>query len=203
MTRPILPFSGIAHLPSRDLLEGHVRGFGTNRDETAALLQYGIPERHVFTRGIGAEELEPCLATYRGRAGWLILARDLRAFGGTKRQVADRTDALETAKIRVLDISHPEDRTYSALVQRANVAISGARFGNDRRKARRQGRAGGLRRGALAHEYREGVTNRWLVDRIVDHRDIPWVLKVDLLHPHFSESTLRRHYGANATIKPA
>lgn len=193
-----IPYNGTAHLPALDLLQGHVRGFGTNRDEKAVLLQYGLSERHVFTRGQGAEELEPCLATYRGRPGWLVLARDLRVFGGTKRLVAEQTDALEKARIRVLDITHPEDQTYAALVQRAHVLISGSRFATDRRRARHQGRAGGFRKGVAAREYRDGLAQRWLIDRIVDHSDIPWALKVDLVHPHISESTLRRHYGAKA-----
>lgn len=199
----LLPYNGVPHLPALELLEGHVRGFCTNRDEKAALAHYGLRDQHIFTRGMGAEDLDPCVATFRRRPGWLVLARDLRAFGGTKRLVAERLDALEKAKIRVLDISHPEDQTYAALVQRASVAIAGARFGADRRGARRQGRSGGLRKGVVAREYREGLTNRWLVDRIVDHRSIPWALKVELLHPHYSESTLRRHYGSKAAaIQP-
>jgi hypothetical protein len=62
-----------------------------------------------------------------------------------------------------------------------------------------KGRAGGFRKGVMAREYRDGLAQHWLIDRIVDHRDIPWSLKIELVHPHISESTLRRHYGAKAT----
>jgi hypothetical protein len=183
-------------------LQGHVRGFATSKEGRDILLEYGLPETAIFTRGCGVEDLDPCLSTFRGRPGWLILAQDLRAFGPTKRAVAGRADALERAGIRILDISHPEDTTYSALLQRAQKAISGARF-QDRRRAKRQGRRGGQAKGLRAHETRDGIAPRWVIDRIVDDTRIPWEVKVDLLAPHFSESTLRRHYGAKNTSRGA
>ena len=45
--------------------------------------------------------------------------------------------------------------------------------------------------------------DRWLIDRIVDCQDIPWAIKTELLAPHFPESTLRRHYGAENAAKEA
>lgn len=176
-------------------LQGHVRGFAISKEGRDVLLEYGLPEHAIFTRVVGVEDLAPCLATFRGRPGWLILAQDLRAFGPTKRAVADRADALEKAKVQILDVTHPEDTTYSALLQRAQKAISGARF-QDRRRAKRQGSHGGRAKGQRAQETREGLMPRWVIDRIVDEARIPWLVKIDLLGPHFSESTLRRHYGA-------
>lgn len=193
-------FNPVVLCPSLDELGGHVRGFCTQKEYRAELMRYGLSAKHVFQRGIGAEDLGPCLATYRGRPGWLVLAQDLRAFGGTKRLVANRCDELEKTSIRVLDLSHPEDRTMSALMQRAQVAISGARFGHDRRRARRFGQQGGLGRGRRAADRRDAAAPRWFLDRIVDEKRIPWNVKLDVLHPHFTESTLRRHYGAQNQI---
>lgn len=174
------------------------RGFCTNRQQLTDLLKFGLPERSIYLQGRGAEDLEICLDSFRGRKGRLILAQDLRVFGPSKRAVAEQMANLETAGIHVTDILHPEDVTVTQLIQRAQVAISGARF-RDRRLARRQGARGGLGKGVGAQVARAGHAPKWLVDRIVDNRDIPWTAKVELLAPHFSESTLRRHYGSTPT----
>lgn len=196
-------FDPTAMVPALAELTGHVRGFCTNKDARSQLRRYGLNEKHVFQMGLGAESLDACVATFRGRPGWLILAQDLRAFGHTKRLVAGRCDQLEKAGIRVLDLSHPKDQTMSALMQRAQVAISGARFGHDRRRARRLGRNGGLGRARKAAEARDAACPRWLVERIVADNRIPWATKMDVLGEHFTESTLRRHYSGLALDRKA
>lgn len=172
-----------------------VRGFSKSKDDTTWLLNHGLPDKAIYQDGRGAETLEECLASFRGRAGKLLIARDLRALGASKRDVAASMAKLEKAKIRVVDIAHPGDTTIAEMVQRASVAISGSRF-RDRRAATRMGARGGLCKGVGSQLAREAHAPRWLVDRIVDCRDIPWPLKLELLGEHFSESTLRRHYGA-------
>lgn len=181
--------------PALQELRGHVRGFCTQKDYRAALMTYGLSERHIFQRGAGAEDLDPCLATFRGRPGWLVMAQDLRAFGGTKRLVAARVDELERAKIRVLDLSHPEHQTYSAQMQHAHILISGSRFQGDRRRARRQGRDGGLGRGRAANERRNALLHQDIVRRICSAPELTWKRRVEVMGgPPFSESTLRRLY---------
>lgn len=183
-------------------LQGQIRGFCTTKEARKVLSAQGLPDLAIYQLGAGAEDMAACLKSYRDRPGWLILAQDLRVFGPSKRDVANRTDALEKAGIRILDVTHPQDLTYAAMVQRANVLISGSRFQN-RRKAKSMGRAGGLGKGHAANRERNELAPEWLVDRIVDNPNIPWGLKIDLLHPHFTESTLRRHYGFKAAIRRA
>lgn len=175
--------------------KGIVRGFATNKTQLADLTNFGLDDHAIYLAGRGAEGLEACLESFRSRPGRLVIAHDLRVFGQAKRTVAEIMARLEKAQIHVTDILHPEDITVAQMVQRAQVAISGARF-SDRRKARRMGAKGGLGKGVAAWISREGYAHKWLIDRIVDHREIPWRLKLELLTPHFSESTLRRRYGS-------
>jgi len=194
----------IERATTKDLsaLSGQVRGFCTTKAAKAELLRHGVPERAIYHLGAGAEDMAACLRSYRGRPGWLVMAQDLRAFGETKRDVASRADTLEKSGIRVLDLSNPGDQTFAAQVQRANVLISGARF-RDRRTARRQGSLGGRQKGISAQNQRNDLAPEWLIDRIVDHPALTWEVRVELLAPHFSESTLRRHYGVRAALKRA
>lgn len=175
------------------------KGFARTKEQRDALLAHGIPARAIFMEGAGAESLDACLATLRGRPGLLVIAHDLRLFGGTKRLVVEGMGKLEVAGIRVLDITHPEDNTVALLIHRAHVAISSSRLRGDRPRARRQGRQGGYAKGRAAQDARDGAAPAWLIDRIVDDRRIPWAVKTELLHPHFTKSTLRRHYGSTST----
>lgn len=171
-----------------------VRGFCQSRDQEAALKGYGITPKSVWMAGRGAEDFARCLSTYRGRPGMLILAHDLRALGTTKKVVANAMAKLEKAEIRVIDITHPEDTTVAALVQRASVAISGVRMTG--RQARKRGRTGGIGKGHHAQEKRENAVPAAFVERVVQHAEIPWRVKLEILGPTFKPSTLRRHYGA-------
>ena len=176
------------------------RGFAKTKEQEAAIRGHGLPAKHIFLCARGAETLERCLSSFRGRPGRILIAHDLRVFGATKARVAEVMAVLERSSIQVTDLSNPYDTTVAQMIQTANVAISGARF-PDKRSARRLGRQGGLGKARAAALARDGHAMRWLVDRIVDHPDIPWKLKTELLEPHFSESSLRRHYGARATAK--
>lgn len=179
------------------------RGYARTREQVAALKAHGLDARHIYLEGHGAETLEACLDSFRDRPGALLLAHDLRALAPSKRAIAAIMDRLERNGIRVWDITRPDLVTQAALVQCANVAISGARFQGDRPRARRQGRKGGVAKGLAAEGDRCALAPRWLVDRIVDHPALNWATRMDLLGPHFSESTLRRHYGARATNRRA
>lgn len=176
------------------------RGFSRSKEDTQWLHRHGLPDKRIYQAGRGAESLDECFASFRGRVGKLIIARDLRALGETKQSVAATMARLEKARIRVVDISHPADTTVAEMVQRASVAISGYRF-LDKRRAKRIGRSGGLGKGVGAQNLRDGLAPKWLVDRIVDNREVPWSVKEELLAPHFSASTLRRHYGSSPTVK--
>lgn len=179
-----------------------IRGFCRNKAQEDALKADGLTARQIFMADRGAESLDHCIASYRSRPGILILAHDLRALGATKRQVADVMAKLEKAAIKVTDITNPADTTVAQLIQRANVAISGARLGGDQPRAKKQGRAGGKRKGEMAWNKRDDIAPKWLIDRIVDCRDIEWDTKAELLAPHFTKSTLRRHYGILGKGRP-
>lgn len=177
------------------------RGFARTPEQLKAIQAHGLDDRAIYMDGRGAETLEACVDSFRSRPGTLVIAHDLRVFGASKRAIAAFMDEIEKLSIKVRDLSNPEDLTHAAMIQRANVAISGSRFRGDRKRARRQGRDGGMAKGRAAQARRDQLSPQWLIDRIVDHPSIPWPLKRELLEPHFPESTLRRHYGAQASAR--
>lgn len=176
-----------------------VRGFCRTKEQEAGLKAAGLPPRAIFMVGRGAESLDHCLESFRDRGGVLVLAGDLRILAGTKRQVAETMARLEKLNIKVTDLTNPGDTTVAQQVQRAHVLISGSRFHGDRKRAKKMGHAGGTARGKFAWDRRDSLAPRWLVDRIVDAKWISWDQKVLLLAPHFTEASLRRHYGIRAT----
>lgn len=175
------------------------RGFCENKDQEAGIVAYGVPTRSVFMAARGAESLEHCLSSFRGRPGTLILAQDLRAFGDTRRQVAETMARLEQGKIKVIDLTHREDVTVSQMLARANNAIAHNRFVGDRQRARRVGRKGGVACGDAAAAKRERMPTKELLDRIVDCRDIPWSVKAEVTG--ITKASLRRHYGSSPTVQ--
>jgi hypothetical protein len=184
-------------------LQGIVRGYCTDKDARKALIAHGLQDRLVYLDGSGAEDFGACLRSFRGRPGYLVVAQDLSLFGLKKRLVADHTDALERLGVRIIDIAHPQDKTYAAMLQRANVTISGSVFHKNVRLARRVGRAGGFAKGMAAELARNELVPAWLLDRLVDNKRISWDDKVALVEPHISRSGLRRHYGTEAALKRA
>ena len=170
------------------------RGFCHNADQEAGIVAYGVPARSVFMRDRGAENLEHCLSSFRGRPGQLILAQDLRAFGDTRKAVAETMARLEKAKIQVIDLTHREDTTVAQMLARAYTAIARNHFVDDRQKARRRGRKGGAAKGEAHAAQREDA--RKILDRIVNCREIRWDLKVKVAG--ITKHTLRRRYGASA-----
>lgn len=166
------------------------RGFCQTKDQEAGIVAFGVPARLVYMADRGAESLEHCLSSFRSRPGTLILAQDLRAFGETRREVAETMARLEKSKISVIDLTHREDVTVAQLMARANQAIACNHFVGDRQKARRRGRKGGIALGQAAALKRENGRN--LIERIVRCRQIPWPLKIKVTG--ISKATLRRHY---------
>lgn len=169
------------------------RGFCKTKDQAVHLREYGVPEKDIWLAGRGAESLDGCLATFRGRSGVLIVANDLSILGKSRRDIAAIMGRLETLRIRVVDISHPEDDTVAALMQRAANAVCRTRF-RDRRAVRRMGRNGGLARGVSQAERRQEIAADWVIRNIVAAPYITWEDKVRLLGGKISESTLRRHF---------
>lgn len=170
-----------------------IRGFCRNKQFLESLQECGVSAKHIYLDGRGAEDFDKCVSSFRGQPGRLMVAPDLRVFGNTKQKVSETMAMLEKAKIKVVDIIHPQDGTISEQLHRANVMISGARF-KDKRKARKFGRVGGTVKGESLKRARDTEVPEYLVRAIVNDRRIPWKAKTDVLGPKFPESTLRRHY---------
>lgn len=170
------------------------RAFCRNREHLAAFRAYGLPDKLVYLDGRGGEDIDRCLASFRGRPGRLLIAPDLRVFGTSKKAVAITMAKLERARIKVLDVIHPQDETVSEQLHRASVLISGARF-RDRRTARNRGREGGLAKGEVSRATRAQIdTDRLIRNLVSEHKRIGWRLVIRICGGKISESTLRRHY---------
>lgn len=183
----------VAKPKTAQLLEGVVRGFARTKADKDRLLAFDLTDKQVYLHGSNGENLQECLATFRSGPGWIVLAEDLRAFGECKKDVANQSIALETQNIRILNLANPEDVTYSAHVQRAQVKFSGARL-QDKRAAKRVGRLGGIGKGAAAFAARIGEMSEKYIRRIVNHPALTWAIKAELLDGIGSISTLRRHF---------
>lgn len=170
------------------------RAFCRNKEHVPAFRACGLPDRLIWVDGRGAEDIERCLATFRGRPGRLLIAPDLRVFGPDKKSIARTMARLERAKIRVVDIIHPQDETISEMTQRASVLISRPRF-LDRRAARRRGREGGLAKGEIARSKRAQIDTDALIRNLVgEYRRIGWKAVIRICGGKLSQSTLRRHF---------
>lgn len=172
-----------------DALEGEIRGFCTTKEGEEQLKAAGVTR--IWRRGHEHESLHHCLITYRGRQGWIVMAEDIRAFGDNKREVAAQCAALEKMNVRIKDLSHPEHETYSEHQQFAHVKISGARL-QDKRAAKRVGRLGGVGKGVAAKSRRFAQMGEEYISRIVNHPELTWAIKKELLAGIASISTMRR-----------
>lgn len=173
------------------------RGFCKHKDQVAALKACGLTDKEIWLDGRQAEDLERCLASFRGRPGVLMIAPNLTVFADSRKGVAAMMDRLVKAKIKVVDVVHPQDETVPAMMHRADVAIAHSGL-CDRRTARKRGRRGGEAKGVAAIQRREGLVPTAFVQRVVEHPEVPWRIKMEILGPGFSKSTLRRHHGGMA-----
>lgn len=185
----------VATPPAASLLKGEVRGFCRNKSDKAALLAFGLTEKQIYSRGEGAQDIGPCLATYRRRPGVIVLAEDMRAFGDSKREVAAQITGLEKAGIRILDLSNPDHQTYAEHLQFAQMKISGSRF-HDRRRAKRIGQHGGTAKGAAMQARRNARVADDIVERLCSGEcPLSWKLRAWVLGDGFSATSLFRQHG--------
>ena len=184
---------GVKSVPSKKLLTGLLRGFCTSERGKDRLIEFGFDEREIYQLGHGAETFEACLNSYRGLEGWIVIPSDARDLGSNKRVISEAVSELEKGKIRILSLTHPEDDTYAAIIQRGHVAISNSRF-TDPHKARSQERWGGEAKGSAAAAKRNAVMADEAVRRLCAHPKLTLSDCAEILGPLFSESTLRRNY---------
>jgi len=170
------------------------RGFCTNKEHVSALKAYGLPDKLIYVAGRGAEDLEQCLISFRGRPGKLFVAPDLRVFGKSSKAIEAVMARLERAKIKVVDIIHPQHETVAEMLGFARTKIARPRF-RDRRTARRRGALGGLANGEAARSTRAQIDTDTLIRNMVaEHGAIGWPAIVRICGGRVSLSTLRRHY---------
>lgn len=179
------------------------RGFCQGRDMLAPLRAAGLPDQAIWLEGRGAEDLEGCIGSFRGRPGTLLVAPDLRVFGQSIKSVEVAMARLEKLKIRVVDIIHPQHETVAEMLGFARARIGGTRF-RDRRTARRRGATGGLAKGEAARSARAQIDTDTLIRNLVaEYEAIGWPVIRRICGGHLNESTLRRHYlGHGAMAKP-
>lgn len=168
------------------------RGFCKNPGEMQELYDFGVPDKNVYMQGRGAETLDACLATFRDRPGRLILACDLRIFGAKRGDIIVVMDRLELAKIRVTDITHPEDKTHVQLIERGSKAASKVRFLRNSRAARRVGQIGGIAKGEAAKARRNAEVSDNIAKRLCTHPKLNWKDCADILG--MSVASIHRHY---------
>lgn len=170
------------------------RAFCRNKIHTAAFGAYGLPDKLIWVAGRGAEDLEACLDSFRGRPGKLLVAPDLRVFGESRKAVFAVMKRLEKTKIRVVDVIHPQDDTIAAMTERAAVMIGRPRF-RDSRVARSRGRQGGLAKGETARSARAQIdTDSLILNVVAEYRRLGWETVIRMCGGKLSEATLRRHY---------
>ncbi len=85
------------------------------------------------------------------------------------------------------------------LLNAAIAKINGGRaLGEDPRRPRRIGARGGLAKGLAAQRRRDGILHSDIVRRICQAPELNWKRRAEILGgAPFSESTLRRLYGAD------
>jgi hypothetical protein len=179
-----------------------VKGFCRNPAEKAALIAFGLTERIIYMDKNGAENIDTCINSFRretpedrfGGALLVVPGEDIRLFGEGRKAISKITDRLERLQIKLLNIAHQEDVTYSAHNDRASTAIAAQRFKGNRRAARRAGSSGGLAKKANAAAKRDALMREDIVRRMVTHPKLTINDCAGILGEGFSAATLRRCY---------
>lgn len=169
------------------------RAFCRNKEHLAAFRAYGLPDKLIWLEGRGAETLDRCMASFRGRPGRLLVAPDLTVFGASRRDIVGVMARAERGRIRVVDIIHPQDEAVAEMLQRAANRVCHTRF-RDRRRAKRFGASGGVARGLAQAQKRAEIASDWVIRNIVNDPDISWEKAVEIFDGRISEATMRRRY---------
>jgi len=166
------------------------RGFCVNREGEARLMANGVEPKSIYMRGRGAENMDWCLRSFRGRPGVLKVADDLTIFGQARQDIFGVTKALHTGKIGLCDVVTGETNPHE-LEHRALKILSSKNGACDPRTARKRGRIGGYRKGVTEKARRNAAVSDEIVERVCASR-LTWDEKSFILG--IPESTLRRNY---------
>lgn len=164
-------------------------------EQHQAAIAAGKPERSIYVEGRGAETFEVCVAQFRA-GGTLGLCGGLRVLGASRTIIVERTLFLKSKGITPYDLDTGE-RDEIKLLNAAIQKINGARaLHDDPRHARRIGGKGGTAKGIKAQERRDAILHEEIVQRLWGCQKLTAKDVAAILHPTFSESTLRRKFGA-------
>ncbi len=165
---------------------------GHKAEDQRALTLAAVPaERDSFTQGCGFETVHTMIAGFRERGGphELYLGIDIRVLGESMKDIRDAMHRLEAYKVRVIDLSHPEDDTALKLYDRAQSKM---RWSGDKRQQGRKGAKGGTAKGIAAAARREESASREVIVRLCAHPKLTWKDCAAILG--MSEATLIRNY---------
>lgn len=165
----------------------------TASEQEAALLASGLKAKDIYIEGRNSESLKE--ATRRLDGGHILkIAADARVFGwdgenfAQARLFAAMKDC-EKREIKVVDITHPEDDTYTALTERAKaLAAKHARWAGSKKTAKKTGALGGIAKGISAMSKRlapELAIDIWAQKKLTIKERLA-------IMPGWSESAARR-----------
>jgi len=170
-----------------------VLGFAQTKEQEDFLSSEGVSR--IWLKGRGAEILKEVIRAFRGRAGILAIATDLRALCDKKEpkrpDVVAALAAMEKAKIQVRDYRQPE-ATHAELQDDAFKAVANARFTTNKRKAKREGAKGGLAKGAASAARRNAEVSDAIARRLCEHPKLNWKDRASILG--MSVASIHRHY---------
>jgi hypothetical protein len=151
-------------------------------------------DRDSWTHGDGVETIHTlveCFNERKGQSHELYLGMDLRVFGDSARDIHGVMESLAAAKVKVYDLSHPDDDTDLKMFTRAQSAM---RWNGDRGKQKIKGKKGGDAKKAAAEAKRNAIMSREAVIRMKAHPKLTLKDCAAILGLPFSVSTLRRNY---------
>lgn len=168
------------------------RAFAANLDEKALFLKMGYEENEIYTHGLGAENFEECLWSFRGRPGDLGLISDLRIFGNSRAAILAVMQDLYDRGITVRQYLPDSQITNpNILIENGIKAVSANRFAI-RGRAKRVGKKGGASKGFHEKARRDARIAEDLVRALVIELGIRKTAKI--LGKPFSRGVLTRHY---------
>lgn len=170
------------------------RGFCVDRAGEQRLIDADIAPRSIWMRGRGAETMDECLRSFRGRQGRLAVANDLTIFGQTRKDIMGVMKALFTGGISILDVVSGETNPHE-LEHQALKHLSSKNGACDRRTARKRGARGGTAKGIASAERRNAIMREDIVRKLVGEIGVKRLARI--MGPPFSASTLNRIYRGN------
>lgn len=158
------------------------------------LRESGLPDAKIYQAN-GVETTDAIIMAFRGQGGTLKIAADFRVFGASQKEITEVVDKLEKAGIKIVDLAHPEHKTFAVHIRWAFARIAEwQRWGGDKKRAKRTGKAGGHAKAVHQAEKRADHIKDEVVRKLIAKigtkltwRDVAEITGI-------STATLRRRY---------